>query len=352
MPNEIQESNEDVVARYERGDIQMDALTEDQMGLALQRQYSQSETPSEQPKAEPLPEQLVETGKTQAELATEVDPQHKKIMELQVQLNQANQKERTATDRYDTLKNTQPVEPKKVYEYDKDRDMLDDTYLGQIDIQRQEIEELKKINYDRLEKDRVDAETREANKANDALFSDIGRMQDEFPSLKTSLPFQEVNTKYNDWYSKMNNSGKDIDKYLTDATYRQAVDATGLAPDLQLADISKAQSIYSGVEKMNNDLKAGYKSDFARAFKETDGYQSAYNSKYRGPELANEQALNDRVNEINSQATIMIPNETIGSGDTEQSLMDEMKSPNLTDERFEEINQLLIARINQEKKQG
>ena len=345
MPNEIQESEDQkAVDQYLRQERSLDDLTLEQMEIAMQQQLNQDSKP---PETAVEPEQVSQV-QTQAEKAIDVDPMHEKLREMQVQLNQAKQKERTASDRYNRMKTDEVYRNKelgveKSYTYDKNQDMLDDEYLGQIEIQKQQIAELTRVNQERAQRDLEEDNRVTANKANDALFNDINRMQEEYPSLKTSLPFREFNDKYNSWNNKMSQSGKDINKYMTDETYRNAVDSEGLAPDLQLNDINVGLDIFSGVHKMNEEIEAGYKSDFAHAFKETKAYKSAYDSRFRGPELANEQALNNRVNEINSQAQILRPNEGSVGADTQMSLLQELDSPNLTDARFEEINQILLA---------
>lgn len=352
MPDEIQESNQDQVAvdSLLKGDLTFDDLTPEQAEMAMQKHMNQ-EAPPEAELGQPkeVTSEPVEAGKTQAELATEVDPRHEEIHKLQVALNKANQKAQTATDRYERQK-TEVPEVKKAYTYDKNRDMLDDDYLGEISISKQKIDALE-AKLESWETKESEAESaRVANKAHDDLFTEINALQEEFPTLKTSIPFRDFNTKYNTWNSRMQESGKDITKYMNDATYRAEVDATGLAPNLQLADISKGLDIFSGVHKMNEDKAAGFNSDFSRAFKDTKAYKSAYDSKYRGPELADERALNERVAEINSQATIMRPTEVLQGQVTHESLKQELANPNITDERFEEINQLIMAQIRQQNK--
>lgn len=354
MPDEIQGSEDQIaVNEFLSEKRSLDDLTEAQMEIAMQQNYNQESTPAD---TVVTPEPVVEQ-KTQAELATEVDPQHETIRKLQVELNQAKQKEKTADDRLARFKTDETYREKELgikkdYTYDKDRDQLDTEYLGKIEIQEQQIAELRQESQDRKQRDLDEDDRIAANKANDALFSDINKVQEEFPSLKTSIPFREFNEEYNTWSNRMSTSGKDVNKYMSDETYRNSVDAEGLAPNLQLNDISNGLSIYNGVHKMNEDIEAGYKSDFTRAFKETEAYKSAYNSKYRGPELADEQALNNRVNDINSQAQIMRPNEGVSTQDTDESLLRELDNPNITDERFEEINQFLMSRNQYKQQQG
>lgn len=349
MPDEIQESEKNNIAvdSYFKGDTDAGTLTEEQLEMAMERKYSNNEEAPQVPVVEKPTEPVVQ-GKTQAELATEVDPQHEAIRKLQVELNQANQREKTATDRYTRIKTDETYRDKelgvkKTYTVDKNQDMLDDDYLKEIGISKQKIDTLE-AKIDAWETKELEAsDAKAANKANDDLFGDINRMQEEFPSLKTSIPFRDFNDEYNSWNNRMSQAGKDINRYMEDETYRATVDSEGLAPNLQLNDIKSGLTIYSGVNKMNEEIKAGYKSDFSHAFKDTTAYKSVYDAKYRGAELANEQALNSRVDEINSQAQIMRPSEVSQGRDTEQSLMAELQNPNLTDERLAEIDKFLQA---------
>lgn len=314
MQEEIQEVSEDqkAVNQYlssEQSTADSNSLTLEQMEMA-----AESFINNETPQVTNTPEVIAETMPPAIEQVKQDTPlpaeHHAALHDMQVDLNRQKQIAESASKKLERLKTDESYRNQELgietpHVFDSEKDLMSDEYLQQIDVQGKQIARLEKAASDRKERDDADDLASAGRKADEVLYGDISKMQDEFPSMKTDLPFQQFDEKYCKWYDIMNQAGGDITKYANDESYRTEMDKLGYNPGISTADLKTGFKIYEGVARLNKDKKAGYNSNFARAFKETSEYGNLYREKYSPHQVAEEQALNDRVRDINSQPVVM-----------------------------------------------
>lgn len=313
-------TDEQVVAEYNAGTRELDSLTDEQMTLAYTQGTSevQSETVIEK---QPDVIEAIETPKVDS-ISDEVAPKnvHEQIRDLQNALNTSNQKLDSRDKKLERLMSDETYRNQELgvtpdYTPSADTDLLADEYLQKIGRTEKKLEALEaKITAQDTELAHSKA-TRAHDTEMDQLFRDVDNLQNKFTSLKTKDNFRDFDTQYISLQGHI--GAENITKYMTDATYKQQIDSQRGTPGLDAADMGKGLKIYEAVSKFREDKKLNVNTTFENTFRGTDHFEDAVKAKFNGHQVANDEALNNRINEINSEPQVL---NTVSSGVGESDL--------------------------------
>ncbi len=310
-------TDEKVVAEYAAGTRELDSLTDTQINLAYTQGTSevQSETVIEKQPDVIEPVEPVEPTKVEG-ISDEVAPKnvHEQIRDLQNALNTSNQKLDSRDKKLERLMSDETYRNQELgvtpdYTPSADTDLLADEYLQKVAITENKLKALEA----RFDAQNEELEHSKATRAHDTemdqLFRDVDNLQNKFTSLKTKDNFRDFDTQYISLQGHI--GAENITKYMTDATYKQKIDSERGTPGLEVADMSKGLKIYEAVSKFREDKKLNVNTTFEHTFRGTKHFEDAVEAKFNGHQVANDEALNNRINEINSEPQVL---NTVSSG--------------------------------------
>jgi len=325
-PEAKQTEDAQAVASYYAGgstNDDLNLLTEDQVELAMQGNPNTNTEAVDAPTAEPE----VKPEATPEVVVAPPQEDNKDILlkNAYEELNKAKQEaanfERMKTDPAYRNKKLGIEEEVKV---DENKDYLADEYHA---TQEHELNKLKQWkaeqeaetakrsaeNADRTAKQKQDDTV-------DDVFREINALGEKFPSLKTSIAFREVDTEYSRWQKEV---GADkVIEYINNPDARANI----TAPKLSMDDLNKAKKLYDAHDKYQEQaevLKEGITPSFEKAFKDTPHYEEAMKLKYGGTSVSNEEALNQRVAQINAApTTLSTTTGDVGTDDAAQMMAD------------------------------
>ncbi len=306
MSVEIQKSNEEAVVKYEAGDLTIEDLTEEQIDLAADRELAnleggvqkvtQSDVEEPEEVIEPIepPKEAVSTIEEDAIIPLD---HHQKLRDALAQANREKQLRENAQREIDRLK----AETEKGSTIDHDRDLLADDHLRKID----KIDELERDLKEMKRKAREqEAETQTKNEQL-GLFGEIQKLQSDFPILKTSESFQDIDSKFTTWQANAKAGNVNVDKYLKDLTYRAQADKAGHKLNISEQDLNNALKIYDVYSKYKAAKDENYNTSLAREFKDTTTYEELMKAKYSSHQQADDDALAEKIRERSTEAQIM-----------------------------------------------
>ena len=303
-PNTLTDA--EAVAEYLAGSRSDNDLSSKQMEMAIESYNNpQGEANTQEAPVENVDLPNSEDTPTPKELDLPKDPNviardalAKANTEKQRAENLEKQIERLKNDR--EYRNEQLGIENPVDEY---LDLLADENLGKIPVLERKLARMEADANARAERDKAFESKKAQDAATDNVFSEIDRLGEKFPTLKTSMNFRELDTKYTSWRNAM--GAERVEKYLSDPAYRVEVDKTNFNPGINFDDMGKAMKIfdaYDNYQQIASTLKEGYSPSFEDAFSKTAHYEDAIKNKFGGHFQANETALNQRVAEISAEA--------------------------------------------------
>ena len=316
--SEVQKANEEAVRKYLDGDLTEEALanlTEDQIALAVEMADNGSfdTIENEAPPVEPTPPKDPEPPKIEEAVdGSNIIPigENEKMRDALATANTEKQLRENRDKELQRLKDD-PAYRNKYFgieasnTIDPDKDYLADEHLRKIDSQGDEINELLQWKTDREAKDAAtDAKTKTKNEQL-GLFGEIQQIQEDFPTLKTSESFQEIDTKFIKWQNKAMGAGVDTDKYLADEAYKTMVDGKGYKLDVSTKDMNVASKLYKINSQYIKEKKANYNTSFNTALKNSGMYEGLMEAKFGGHNLANDDAINKAIAENSQEPQIM-----------------------------------------------
>jgi hypothetical protein len=333
--NEIQntEENDKAINEYLNGQRDLDSLTEDQVDIAVEREFEKAEAETANVSTEQPVIEDNKTEETKDDLTASIAPadQNAKLAEA---LARANKAEQLYKDRESKLKSLKedPSYRTKFFgeeiktEIDPNKDYLDDEYLAQVDTMRKELDNLKKAQTEREARDLEFQQSNQVKQEQLGLFEEISKLQGDYPQLKTNESFQSIDSKFANWTGSATNAGVDTDKYFKDAEYRKAVDGKGYKLDISDADMDKAYKIYDVFDQYKKEKDSGYKTSLKRVLKDSPIYEKLVASKYGASELANDDALEKKIAERSTEPTILNTGNAPASNNSIDAIVVEMES--------------------------
>lgn len=327
--NPIEEiTDEQAIAEFNAGTRDLDSLTQSQMETAY-AQAKSGEVPSEQVIVTAAEETKQEDVKP-VEGVSDIKPILSVHEQLRDALNAKNTAEQKLTSRDAKLKRleedpnyrNQLYGVEATYEKTPDDKLLSDENLQDIGITKQKLAALE-ARFEAQGKKLADSETTTKAKTEmDELFSDVDLIQSKFASLKTTTNFRDFDTEY---VSLQRDIGADnISKYMTDTAYKQSIDSQRDTAGLNVVDMKKSQKIYDAVAKFRSEKKINTNATFENVFRSTDHYEEAMRAKYSGHEVANDEALNRKMQEIAAEPQILGTTTAGVESTSEQSLAIEL----------------------------
>ena len=355
--SEIQDNtNETVAKKYLAGEIELDSLTEDQVSLAAEMVENFSEDDVEEEQEQTQESEISEPIKeSNSEEADKIIP-FSEHLRLKEEMEEKNRYKQIAEDRERKLKSLKE-DPNYLAKFlgkeietkvDTNKDYLADEYLAQIDTLKNKLEDIEKWKNDR-ENQETESQTRNKQKEEQlSLFDEIGRLQSEFPQLKTTESFQSIDTKFVQWQQSAIMAGVDVDEYMENAEYRKIFDAKGYKLNVDAKDLEKAIKIYDVHKQYKSEKESGYKTSLSRVFKDKPIYEEMIKSKYGSHQLADDDALAAKIRERSTEPQIMNSGNAPTSTGNLEALIAEMEvislktNPNQNDEkRYRELEKML-----------
>jgi len=303
-------TDEDIVMELLQNQGDSESLTEEQLDLYLDKAptYDFEEEKPDEPEAPSEPE--IPEIEPKVNVEDDDIPAFDKHKEYRDALQEANKYKQLYKDRDGKINKMKedPEFAKKqlgietAVTVDPDKDYLDDAFLAEM---KHELDSLKQWKQEREEKDVKTRQQLEQEKEQLGLFGEIQQVQGQFPSLKTSESFQDINGKYIEWQGGVQSAGLDVDRYFNDEKYKKALDAKGYKLQVSDADIPKMLDVYSVYESYKEEKNGGYNTSFARALRNSDVYEKATKSKYGGHRLQDDDALNKAIEERALEPTLL-----------------------------------------------
>jgi hypothetical protein len=242
------------------------------------------------------------------------------IWKAQVEANRWKQKNEAAQRKAQELENKirelNGTSEKKSFSKPENYDPYAEENLNEIPIIKQEFaslrEELQALKEERKRETLAQIEKERYNIEVDQLHT----LQDEFPELKTSKPFFQVEEDYANWYNSLGT--ENANRYMSDPQFRASMDAKGFKVP---ADYDN----YVALHGIRNSYKEGRYPSMRAAFRDSHLYDQLVERKYsnRQPTVQNnaqEKAV-DRLAEIQRQTPIL--NTTQSSTPIEKMVMTE-----------------------------
>lgn len=297
-----------LINKLNAGEIKISDLSESQRDQIMQSQ-GVVEAPSQATQTD-----LVEPKVEQPQVESQIEEQPKKP-DLGEKYRQKADELNTYRQKYSSLERKQLEHERKLKEdpyyresylkqlglsteapkpsIDPDFDVYDESNLKALAENQKRLEE--ELNYFKAAKQQeIEAERRKYEL--DRTFRNIEELQNEFPQLKTSKSFKELNDEYVNFSNRI--GLENVDKVLTDANYRQQLTNQGVTVPQDLDKVVKILEINQTKQQMNYPtLRSAYldTNDFRSSLQQQQ--QSTQQTVYQnGMEM-----VVDKVNEMNSQ---------------------------------------------------
>jgi len=355
--DEVQEDtiNEEKIAEVLAGSRSHSDLNEAELDIAAERQEaalngSEEEESTDTSSNEEI--KPVEQVPSPMEDGIEAIDKDEQIRELLVEKNRLTQ---LANDREGKLKKAQedPEFRKKLFgetdnvQVDENKDYLADEYLATMEAK---IERLEKNANDRAERDETSDAERALKTEQLSLFEEIGNLQGQYASLKTTESFQSIDKKVTAWQRTAIANKVDVDKYVKDAEYRKLADSKGHKINVSVEDLQKAWDIYDVYSDYKKEKAEGYKTSLNRVFKENPMYDKLAKQKYASHLVADDDALAEQLRQRATEPMIMSPgsNNATPSEKTLEGAILEMQSISMKvsttsadEKRYQELQKVI-----------
>jgi hypothetical protein len=290
----IPQATSNFIQDIESGARKVTDLSSEELDQLLSEQMYESDQSEDTPVVEEAPV-VAEPAKKDVKQA---------IWEAQVEANRWKQKNEAAQKRIQDLeartRELNGTQEKKSFSKPEDYDPYAEENLNEVPILKQEFaslkEELQAIKEERkrealaqLERERYNIEVEQ-----------LHTLQDEFPELKTSKPFHQVEEEYASWYNSLGT--ENANRYMSDPQFRASMDAKGFK-------VSEDYDNYVALHGIRNSFKEGRYPTMRAAFRDSHLYDQLVERKFsnRQPTTKNyaQEKVVDRLAEIQRQTPIL-----------------------------------------------
>ena len=330
MSDEIQntEINEDNISKVLAGEENYSILTEAELDIAADRQMeaelNQSNNTEEKAETEQAPEPPKEEERAETEEETNIIPldQNERLRKA---LEEKHRFEQLYNDREDRITKAKedPTLAEKLLGLkaevvvDPEKDYLADENLARMESKLIALEQWK------TDREKRDA-TRDAEVAHTqeklGVFGEINQLQAEHASLKTTKSFQSIDETFRNWQTNAMASKVDVDRFLSDESYRKQAEAQGHTLNVSKGDLDAALKIWDLNSKYNAEKKQGYNTSLSHVFTKSPMYEDSVRARYSTPQDSDDNAIANKLREREAEVSIMSPGSNAGETGTEEAL--------------------------------
>lgn len=347
--------DEDKIAGVLDGSRSHSDLNDAELEIAAERQEAAlNGNEEEQPTDTSSNEEIKEIEQAPESMEDGIDAVDKdeQIREL---LANNNRLEQIANDREGKLKKAQedPEFRKKLFgetdvvTIDENKDYLEDQHQAEMQAR---IDKLEAAAEDRATRDEKSDKEIELKQTQLGLFEEIGNLQGQYASLKTTESFQSIDKKVTAWQKIAIENKVDVDKYVADAEYRKLADSKGHKINVSVEDLQKAWDIYGVYSDYKKEKAEGFKSSLSRVFKEHPMYDKLAKQKYASHLAADDDALAEQLRQRETEPMIMSPGSNNATPDVKtfetavmemQAIASKVSTTAADEKRYQELQKVI-----------